>query len=177
MAHTRRRQVRALAGEAPKPTPRTCPAANDLRHESTPAPGLRLPAMRPIVVRERAGQLEEFEQLLPVLARHYGYAAEDISFIRQAVTAPTPIGEMELALCVRQWQIDVVTYRLDSALPEGAARRARIEFRQCIMAADGDENGERYDDEALDFNPETPSPSPSPQACDGRSARTRRARP
>lgn len=98
--------------------------------------------------------MREFETLLPAVARHYEYSPGDIEHVRGIALQKTPEGEMELALCIRQWRLDAVSYRFDDQLPAGAGRRARIQFRQDIMGMTHDENGEPYMSFALDWAPE-----------------------
>jgi hypothetical protein len=142
LARTKRTQARALAGER-GPVP-VVPAANDARHDEVAT----LDAA-PQAAFERASHLAEFEELLPVIARHYGYAEADIDFIRRAVAAATPAANLELMLCVRQWRIDIVTHRLEEQLPAGAAARAWVQFRQSVMGKSVDESGAVYPEDAL----------------------------
>ena len=152
MARTRRNQARALAGErGPSPVE----AANDELHRS--AAGLHE------VPRGRESLLLEFENLLPTIARHYGYAPDEIEYLRASVSAVTPAGHTELALCVRQWRIDAIVNDLQG-LDEDVALRAWIQFRQSVMGKGADENGIPYSPEALDC-PLPPPPAPVPRAA------------
>lgn len=152
MARTRRNQVRALAGErGPLPDE----AANDALH---PAGGSLHE-----VPRSRERLLLEFENLLPVIAMHYGYAPDEVDYLRAAVSAVTPAGHIELALCVRQWRIDAIVNDLQG-LDKDVALRAWIEFRQSVMGKGADENGIPYAPEALDC-PLPPPPAPVPRAA------------
>ncbi|MFK4705754.1 hypothetical protein ABIC83_002593 [Roseateles asaccharophilus] len=152
LAATRRRQGRAIAGlnpvEEPIQPPVSAAEADDW------VPHLSVGARPQVLLRERAGQVREFECLLPVVARHYAYSEADIQHVRSQVLDNSPAGEMELALCIRQWRLDAVSYRFDDQLPPGAGRRARIQFRQDIMGMTHDENGEPYMSFALDWAPE-----------------------
>jgi hypothetical protein len=138
MARTRRNQARALAGErGPLPTE----AANDEAHRPDTGPHE--------TPRGPDGLLLEFESLLPAIAGHYGYTAQDIEYLRTAITAVTPAGHAELAKCVRQWRIDAVVNDLQG-LDKDVAMRAWIQFRQSVMGKGADENGTPYAPQALD---------------------------
>lgn len=148
MARARRSQEQRMGGVAPPAAaaPRApIPAANEPRLAAAPSRD---------IPKERAGRLWEFEALLPAMVQLYGYGEADVAGLRAAVAAPGQKGDVELSLCVRQWRIDVVAHGLDGLLPDGAARRARIQFRQAVMGERVDENGDPYRPDALDWVPE-----------------------
>lgn len=152
MARTRRNQARALSGER---GPLPVEAANDELHQ--PVAGLHA------VPRSRESLLLEFENLLPTIARHYGYSADEIEYLRGAVSAVTPAGQTELALCVRQWRLDAIVNNLQG-LDRDVALRAWIQFRQSVMGEGADENGIPYAPDALDC-PLPPPPAPAQRAA------------
>lgn len=145
LARTKRTQARALAGEA-APV-QTGPAANDSHLGDSAAGDSVL-----LVPFERGSHLAEFEELLPVMAGHYGYSGDDVACMRSAVGAAgpaTPGANLELLLCVRQWRIDIVTFGLREQLAPGAGGRAWIQFRQSVMGMTADEAGQVYAEDAL----------------------------
>ena len=157
LARTKRTQARALSGQpASVPVP-AVPVANDSRHqESVAFEGAQdFPF-------DRASHLAEFNELLPVIAQHYGYSEQDAAYMRKAVSAATPITNLEVVLCVRQWRIDIVTHGLGGQLPAGSAMRAWIQFRQTMRGKTDDEAGEPYGEAALQRpieQPEVRSPA------------------
>lgn len=92
----------------------------------------------------------EFDLLLRPVAQHYQFDAEDVRSLRAAVAGASPEAEREMATCVRDWRILVVTYNLDAELPDDVARRARLQFRMDIMREPLDESGEAYAVDCLD---------------------------
>lgn len=162
MAHTRRRQERHMGGLAPQPVAPSPVGRGGSRVANEPTI-TAAPARE--MSRERAGRLWEFEALLPVMARHYGYGETDVAGQRAAVSAPTRQGDLELSLCIRQWLLDAVSSGLDTDLPEGTARRARILFRQAVMGERVDENGEPYRPDALDWRPEPTAVAVTVSSC------------
>lgn len=105
-------------------------------------------------LRERSGQIKEFESLLPSVACHYGYSAEDVALVRSLAMVNTLTGEIELALCVQQWRVDAVVHGFDADLPDGVACRARIQFRRDVAGMNVDENNEPYLSSCVDWAPE-----------------------
>ncbi|MEJ6002736.1 hypothetical protein [Paucibacter soli] len=153
MAATKRRQARVIAGlgAVEEPPVQAAKRSIDDHSDWVPQFGFARPA---VVLRERAGQVREWEALLPSVSAFYGYSEEDIASIRGFVMANTQAGEMELARCIRQWRLDAVTWGFDSSLPVGVAHRARIQFRQDAMGMSVDENDEPYVSSMLDWSPE-----------------------
>lgn len=140
----KRAQARMLAGvRATAPSMVAAPAA-DTQHDGVSV--ARRPFDTPF---DRAGLMAEFEDLLPVIARHYGFSNADIEFTRAAVSAQSSHGYADLVLCVRQWRLDAVTHGLLAQLPEGVAQRAWVQFRLSIMRERADEAGEAYRGESL----------------------------
>lgn len=148
MDRTKRSQARSLAGErGPDPALVAVPAANEPVHD---APVAHLPRGLELATPfDRPGLLAEFEDLLPAMASHYGYSEADQAFIRGAVATENPVAYAELALCVRQWRLDVVTHNLSDKLPRGVAERAWVQFRVSVMGEPADETGAAYSSESL----------------------------
>lgn len=151
MALAKRRQFRAMSGDKP------------VEAELQAKPRGRAPADRDIAaavcrqvveLRERSGQIKEFESLLPSVACYYGYSAQDVVLVRSFAMANTLAGEIELALCVQQWRIDAVVHGFDVDLPDGVGCRARIQFRRDVAKMNVDENNEPYLSSCVDWAPE-----------------------
>lgn len=125
---------------------------------------------------EHIDLLSEFNALLPVATRLYGYGETDIEFIKTSVSNQWAGVTQELKATIRQWRIDCVTAGLDGYINPGdqkplmgelLARRARIQFRQDVLREAEDENGQPYTDGLLDWAPEPTVWTIPKSFCDG----------
>lgn len=98
--------------------------------------------------QSRESLVTDFEALLPVIAKFHGYHESDSDTVRRIALTPTDAGLCELEICVLQWRLDVVVYRL-GGLAEDAMERAWIQFRHSVVGAVADEDGIPYTADAL----------------------------
>lgn len=162
IARTRSQQAKALSGAGQQPARRL-----EVKAPAPPAPVViaTSPAREdmPVMTATVDGLRKEFEQLLVVARRVYGYQDADAEFVRAAVISDRAGADRELELVVRQWRIDAVTAGLDAdgSLPDGVAQRARIQFRMSIMGQARSESGAPYAPDALEWCEESPAPAPA----------------
>lgn len=148
IARTRRKQAATLNGAGYAPTRALSPeqASRDCTTNDPHAPLQML--------LDHASLLREFEALLPAARFAYGYTAEDEASLRASVAPSRTDALQELMITVRDWRLMVVCQGVDDRVSEGAARRARIQFRINVMKSDTDENQEPFASGILDWHPE-----------------------
>jgi hypothetical protein len=148
IARTRRKQAATLSGAGLAPTRALSP-------EQAISESVAGDPHAPLQMHlDHTTLSREFEALLPAARFAYGYTEEDEAQLRSAV-APDRAGALqELMLIVRDWRLMVVNQNADDRVAEGAARRARIQFRINVMKKDTDENQEPFASGILDWHQE-----------------------